>query len=198
MVSKEIDIQITAPYAHSQNGKIKRYIRIIEDGMQTLLTDSKLPLSFWGDAALTFVYLHNRLPTSTLPDEHTPHEIMNNAKPDLSHLQVWGCQCFPIIPPELRTKGGPRRFEAIFVGYKENRIGWRVRNLHGKYFFLRDVIFNESVPGHLSPRRGVPMDLRSLPPPSIVLDKDSNTSTLTQQPTLSTTPLYHPTLSDTI
>jgi hypothetical protein len=91
MASKGIDVQITAPYAHSQNGKIEQYIRTIEDGMQTLLADSKLPLLFWGDAALTFVYLRNRLATSMLPDDTTPHEIMNKTKPDLSHLWVWGC-----------------------------------------------------------------------------------------------------------
>jgi hypothetical protein len=166
-----------------------------------LLADSKLPLSFWGDAALTFVYLRNRLATSTLPDNTTPHEIMNKTKPDLSHLRVWGCQCFPIIPPELRTKGGPRRFEAIFVGYEENRIGWWIRDLHGKYSFSRDVIFNESVPGHLSPHRGNYVDFSLLPPPSIIQDVNSNEPTLTtpaQQPSTSLTPLYHPTLSDMI
>ena len=70
MVSKEIDVQITAPYAHPQNGKIEQYIWTIEDGIQTLIADCKLPLSFWGDAAHTFIYLRNRLPTSTLPDEN--------------------------------------------------------------------------------------------------------------------------------
>jgi hypothetical protein len=150
MISKGIDVQITAPYAHSQNEKIERYIHTIEDSIQTLLVDSKLPLSFWGDAALTFVYLRNRITTSTLPEDKTPYEETNHSKPDLSHLQIWGCQCFPTIPPELHTKGGPRQFEAIFVGYEENRIGWQVRDLHGKYFFSRDVIFNKSVSGHLS------------------------------------------------
>ena len=66
-------------------------------------------------------------------------------------LQVWGCQCFVAIPPELWTKGGPRRFEAIFVGYEENRLGWHVRDLNGKYHFSHDIIFNELVPGCLSP-----------------------------------------------
>ena len=62
-----------------------------------------------------------------------------------------------LIPPELRVKGGPRRYEAIFVGYDENRVGWYVRDLKGTCHFSRDVIFNESVPGHLSPpRRSVP------------------------------------------
>jgi hypothetical protein len=139
-----------------------------------------------------------------LPDNTTPHEIMNKTKPDLSHLWVWGCQCFPIIPPELHTKGGPRQFEAIFVGYEENRIGWQMCDLHGKYSFSRDVIFNKSVPGHLSPRHGNYVDFSPLPPPSIIQDIDSNKPTLTtlttptQQPSTSLTPLYHPTLSGTI
>src|SRR5882757_1497179 len=133
---------------------------------------------------------------------------MKGSKPDLSHLKVWGCQCFPLIPPELRTKAGPRRFEAIFVGYEENRIGWRVRDLSGKYFFSRDVIFNESVPGHLSPRRGIPVDPSSLPPPSIIPQTIIPPSTditipsiklpLTHSPSILPTPLYTPTISDTI
>ena len=119
-------MQVTAPYAHSQNGKIEHYIRTLEDGFQTLLADSGLSLSFWGDAVLTMNYICNRIPTSTLPDNITPYEEMEHSKPNLSHLQVWGCQCFVAIPPELRTKGGPHRFEAIFVGYEDNHLGWRV------------------------------------------------------------------------
>ena len=135
LLGRGIAMQVTAPYAHAQAGKAERYVRTIEDGIQTLLADAKLPPSFWGDAALTTQYLRNRLPTSTLPADSTPYEIMYGTKPDLSHLRVWGCQCFPSIPPELRTKGGPRRYEAIFVGYEDNRIGWRVHNLAGKYHF---------------------------------------------------------------
>ena len=37
------------------------------------------------------------------------------------------------IPPELCSKGGPCHFEAIFVGYEEDRIGWRVWDFQGKY-----------------------------------------------------------------
>ena len=168
LLSRGIVMQVTAPYAHAQAGKAEHYVRTIEDGVQTLLADAKLPLSFWGDAALTTQYLRNRLPTSTLPPNTTPYKIMHGTKPDLSHLWVWGCQCFPAIPPELRTKGGPRRYEAIFVGYEDNRIGWRVRDLAGKYHFSRDVVFNENTPGHLSPTRGLLTDHSLLPPPSLV------------------------------
>ena len=51
---------------------------------------------------------------------------MEKSKPDLSHLCVWGCQCFDHVPVELHTKGGLHHFEAIFVGYEEDRIGWQV------------------------------------------------------------------------
>ncbi len=57
------------------------------------------------------------------------------------------------IPPELCTKAGPRRFKVIFIGYKEGHIGWRVRDLVGKYHFSRDVEFNENTPGRLSLKR---------------------------------------------
>jgi Reverse transcriptase (RNA-dependent DNA polymerase) len=201
LANRGIAVQVTAPYAHSQAGKAERYIRTIEDGIQALIADAKLPPSFWGDAALTYQYLHNRVPTSTLPYGTTPYEVMNHAKPDLSHLRVWGCQCFPAIPPELRIKGGPRRYEAIFVGYEENRVGWRVRDLRGKYHFSRDVVFNESIPGHLSPSRGNPIDFDRLPPASIIPEDHTQSNDLPFPPSLPYTisnPLPIPSVADTI
>ena len=63
---------------------------------------------------------------------------------------VWGCQCFALIPDEIHVKGGFKHFEAVFVGYEENQIGWKVQDLQGKYHFSQNVIFNENVQGHLS------------------------------------------------
>ena len=61
----------------------------MEEGSQTLLADSGLPMSFWLDAVLTWQYLMNHLPTSTLPEDVTPFEVFTNGrKPDLSHLRV--------------------------------------------------------------------------------------------------------------
>ena len=100
-------VEVTAPYAHSQKGKAERYVRTLEDGAQVLLADSGLPASFWGDAVPTVQYIRNRAPSSSLPDGRTPFETFHGRKPDLSHLRVWGCQCFA---PELRSKGGPQIF----------------------------------------------------------------------------------------
>ena len=158
LTSKGVVVQRTVPYAHEQNGKSERYIRTLEEGGQALLADSGLPTSFWLDAVLTRQYLCNRLPTSTLPNNVTPFEsITNGRKPNLSHLRVWGCECYVAIPSELRPKAGFKRFRAIFVGYEEHRVGWRVRDLKGKYSFSNDVIFNESLSGRL----GIPRSLSS-------------------------------------
>ncbi|PBK59225.1 hypothetical protein ARMSODRAFT_862604, partial [Armillaria solidipes] len=113
------------------------------------LADSGLPMSFWGNALLTASYTWKRILTSTLPNGMTPYKAMHHEIPDLSNLCRWGCQCFIIIPPKLRTKAGPQRFEVIFMGYTEGRIGWRVHDLAGKYHFSWDVKFNKNTPGCL-------------------------------------------------
>lgn len=156
-----IVVQQTAPYTHQQAGKVEHYVRMIEEGGQTLLADSGLLMSFWGWAVLTSQYLRNRLPTSPLSSNTTPFEVLTTKKPDLSHLRVWGCQCFPAIPTELFTKAGPRRFEAIFIGYEEARTGWLIRDLKGAVHFSRGVIFNEDLTRCL----GVPCSIQSGSPP---------------------------------
>ena len=106
-LSKGIVVHCTVPYAHQQNGKSKCYIHTIDEGGQALLADAGLHMSFWLDAMLTRQYLVNRLPTLTLPDNLTPYEVLSNScKPDLSHLQVWGCDCFVVVPDELHAKAG--------------------------------------------------------------------------------------------
>ena len=44
-----------------------------------------------------------------------------------------------------------------------HQVGWYVRDLKGSYHFLRDVIFNESIPGHLSPVCPAVVDSKPLP-----------------------------------
>ncbi|PBK89303.1 hypothetical protein ARMGADRAFT_902501, partial [Armillaria gallica] len=124
------------------------------------LAHSSLPASFLANAILTVAYLYMRLPNSTIPKGTTPFEQLYSKKPDLSHLQVWGCHCWVHIPWEKCTKGGPKMFEAIFVQYKDERISWWVRDLKGKYHFSHDVEFNEDMPGKLSSNQ------RMLNPPS--------------------------------
>ena len=139
-------------------------------------------MSFWLDAVLTRQYLVNRLPTSTLPENITPFEVITNGKkPDLSHLRVWGCECFVAIPSELRGKAGPKRFKAIFVGYEEHRVGWRVHSVEGKYSFSNDVIFNENLSGRLGVPHSLPLASPSPSVPSRPLRDHLRTRTIAGQ-----------------
>lgn len=141
-----IERQLSAPYAHQQNGKAERAIRTIEGRLFAMLETAGLPANLWGEAALTACYLWNRSASSTLPSDVTPYEMVNGRKPDLSYLRVFGSKCFARIPTELQTKLGPHSRRAIFVGYPEGTKGYRLRDSNGSFFTARDVIFDERFP----------------------------------------------------
>ncbi|KAJ2921133.1 hypothetical protein H1R20_g15960, partial [Candolleomyces eurysporus] len=161
--AKGISYQVTARYAHQQNGKAERYIWTIQDTATVVMVDSGLNQTFWGWAVKFSQHVRNRLTTSTLPPGTTPYEALLGMKLDLSGLRVFGCRCYPLIPPELRRKGDLRRYEAIFLGYETDRVGWTVMGLDGRVVFAHDVIFDESTMGGMvSPRARV-----VLSPPTI-------------------------------
>ena len=70
-----------------QNGVAERFNRVLGESITTMLSESHLPLQFWGEALAAFVHVHNRCPTSALPGT-TPFEVWEGHKPDLSHLRV--------------------------------------------------------------------------------------------------------------
>ncbi len=57
--------------------------------------------------------------------------------------------------------------EGIFVHYEDERIGWWVHDLKGKYHFSRDVKFDEDTPGKLS------LKCRMMDLPSNIASDDS-------------------------
>jgi transposase InsO family protein len=77
--------QLSAPYAHQQNGNAERVIRTIEGRMYAMLDYAKLSPTLWGEAALTAAYLFNRSESHSLPAGVTPYEMLHGSKPDVSH-----------------------------------------------------------------------------------------------------------------
>lgn len=146
---KGITHQVTAPYAHQQNGKAERFIGTIQRRASAILEDSGLPRSFWGWAILHALWLSNRLPTSTLPNGCSPYEMLFGRQPDFTDLRVFGCRCFVLTPRELRRKGDSYRSEAIFLGYESDTKGWRVMTMNRKVFVSHDVVFDEGHRGRL-------------------------------------------------
>ena len=145
---KGILIQQTAAYAHQQNGKAERFVHSIKDTTRALIASSDLSPLCNIDCSIS-----SSSSPYICPSQEPDFEVMTGSQPDYSRMRVWGCLVFPINPAETRKKGGNIHFEAIFVGYEENCLGWRCVNLNGKYSFLNDVIFKETTKGHLGAKQ---------------------------------------------
>jgi len=145
-----IERQLSAPYAHQQNGKAERVLRTVEGRMYAMLNHARLPQSLWGEAALCAAYLFNRSESHALVPGKTPYEMLHALKPDVSHLRIFGSRCFARIPLELQEKMGPHSREAVFMGYPPGVKAWRLRDkATGAFFNSRDVIFDESFSGRV-------------------------------------------------
>ncbi|KAG8482637.1 hypothetical protein CXB51_024435 [Gossypium anomalum] len=95
--------QLTTVYTLQQNGVCERKNRTVMDMSRCLPFQSKLPNSFWAEAINSSVYLLNRLPTHAVKDK-TPFEAWHGLKPSVSHLKVFGCVCYVLVPAERMTK----------------------------------------------------------------------------------------------
>jgi hypothetical protein len=88
-----------------------------------MMAYSDLPLSFWGEALHTAVYLLNHSPSKSV--KVTPYELWKGRKPSLRHLAVWGCNAQIRVPSQLRTKLQPKSTSGIFIGYASGSNGYR-------------------------------------------------------------------------
>ena len=113
-----IEQQTTVPYAHQTNGTAERAIRTIVTIGRSMLHHAKLDKCFWAEAAMTAIYVKNRLPSPKIVHK-TPFEIVYNSKPNVKHVRVFGCQAYILTPKEKRLKWDPKVRVGIFLGYKQ-------------------------------------------------------------------------------
>ncbi|GJU76288.1 retrovirus-related pol polyprotein from transposon TNT 1-94 [Tanacetum coccineum] len=109
------------------NGVVKRLNHTLVEAAQTMLSASKLPLFFWDEAIATTCYTQNQ--SLIIPKhEKTPYHIINERKPSLKHLYIFGFTCYLVRDGEnldkIKEKGDP----CIFLGYSTTSKGYRVFN----------------------------------------------------------------------
>ncbi|KAK4839943.1 hypothetical protein QYF36_026125 [Acer negundo] len=103
-----------------QNGVAEKRNRTLLDMVRSMLSYSTLPISFWGYALQTAIYILNDVPSKSVPK--TPHELWTGRKPSLQHLRIFGC-------PAHVLKGKTEKMESrsetcIFVGYPKETKGY--------------------------------------------------------------------------
>ncbi|OWY92699.1 Integrase, catalytic core protein [Phytophthora megakarya] len=112
--------------------------------IRTLLVKTGLPTNLWGEAFKFVIVAHNFSPSKAIQGR-TPYELFEGRKPNVSGLRVWGCAVIYFVPKVKRIgKHDPTAREALFLGYPESSIGYRVLDLvFGRIVESRDVTFRE-------------------------------------------------------
>ena len=84
--------QLTPAGTPQRNGVSKRRNRTLLDSVRSMMSLTDLPVSFWGYALETAVFILNRAPSKSV--ETTPYEVWHGTKPKMSFLKVWGCEAY--------------------------------------------------------------------------------------------------------
>jgi len=97
---------------------------MINNIVRTLLAHASLSPSFWYHALQMTTYLLNILPHNLL-NYQSPLRILYQKDPSYSHLHVFGCLCYPLIPSTIINKLQPRSTSCVFFGYPSHRHGYK-------------------------------------------------------------------------
>ena len=159
---EKVIIEPSAPYTNSQIGGAERSGGVIKSKIRTIAIASKLPEELWPEMSRAAVYLHNRTPNYTYNwkspydrfHTHVAHRdgvVVEDRKPQLAHLKVYGCKAFAMTTDALRksnrlhTRLNPKAWIGYLVGYDSTNI-YRIWNpAVNKVFRTRDVVFNEDI-----------------------------------------------------
>ncbi|GKC54524.1 retrovirus-related pol polyprotein from transposon TNT 1-94 [Tanacetum coccineum] len=110
-----------------QNGVVERRNQTLIEAARTMLIFSKAPLFLWAKAINTACYTQNRS-LICLRYNKTPYELMQDKKPDLSFLYVFGSLSYPTNDHEDLGKFDAKVDIGIFVGYALAKKAFRIYN----------------------------------------------------------------------
>nr|GEZ21716.1 retrovirus-related Pol polyprotein from transposon TNT 1-94 [Tanacetum cinerariifolium] len=124
---KGIEHQTSTARTPERNGVVERRNRTLVEAARTMLSASQLPLFFWAEAIATACYTQNQ---SIIIPTHgkTPYHIINDKKPSIKHLHIFGCICYITRDGENLDKMKEKRDQCILVGYSTQSKGYRVYN----------------------------------------------------------------------
>ena len=92
--------------------------------IKCMLSDTKLPKSFWVEVKRTAVDLINFSPSAPL-DSDVPERVWTGKNISYKHLRVFGCRAYVHISKEGRSKLDDKTKECIFLGYGHEEFGYK-------------------------------------------------------------------------
>ena len=132
--------QLTPAGTPQHKNVSERRNRTLLDSVRSMMSLTDLPISFWGYALETVVFILNRAPSKSV--ETTPYELWYDKKPKLSFLKVQGCEAYvKKLQPDKRE---PKSEKVVFVGYPREIVGYTFYNqAEGKTFVAKNGTFLE-------------------------------------------------------
>ena len=118
-----IRAQYTMPGTPQQNGVAERRNRTLMEMVRSMMSYSSVPISLWGEALKTAMYILNKVPSKAVPK--TPFELWIGRKPSLRHIHIWGCPAEPRIYDPHEKKLDSRTISGYFIGYPDKSKGYR-------------------------------------------------------------------------
>nr|CAE03845.1 OSJNBb0089K06.4 [Oryza sativa Japonica Group] len=132
--------QLTPPGTPQWNRVSERRNRTLLDMVQSMMSQTDLPLCFWGYALETAAFTLNRVPSKSV--DKTSYEIWTGKRPSLSFLKIWGCEVY--VKRLQSDKLTPKSDKCFFVGYPKETKGYYFYNREeGKVFVARHSVFLE-------------------------------------------------------
>ncbi|GJU04866.1 retrovirus-related pol polyprotein from transposon TNT 1-94 [Tanacetum coccineum] len=122
-----ISHQTSVARTPQQNGVVERRNQTLVEAAQTMIIFSKAPLFLWAEAINIACYTQNRS-LIRLRYNKTLYELMQDKKPDLSFLHVFGLLCYPTNDHEDLGKFDAKADIGIFVGYVPANKAFRIYN----------------------------------------------------------------------
>ena len=78
---------------------VQRMNRTLMERVLSLLSNAKLPKSFWGETLNTVAHIINLTPTIALEGD-VPDKVWYGRDVSYDHLRVFGCKCFVHVPKD--------------------------------------------------------------------------------------------------
>src|SRR3989337_70828 len=164
------------PGTPQYNGVSECHNRTLLDIVQSMMSLTDLPLSFWGYALETAAFTLNRAPSKSI--ETTLYELWFSRKPKLSFLKVWGCDAYvkKLQPDKLEPKSEKR----VFIGYPKETVGYTFyHRSEGKIFVAKNGSFlkKDFLSKEVSGRK---VELDKVIVPSLELESSSSEKTVSR------------------
>ena len=119
------------PKTPELNKMVERMNQIVMERVRCMLAHAKFPKTYWIEALKTIVYMINRSPLVPLEGD-IPQRVSTGKDVSYRHMRVFGCLAYVHVAKDRRGKLDPKCRLCIFLGYDDDKFGYRLWDLIDK------------------------------------------------------------------